>query len=177
MSSASLPTYKGRGNPREDLRRPIRGGFRCGHDPVVSLRRVLRGCAPPPANFHCPSGTAKTLDGLVTSRYWYSEFMPLQSPQKVKQQRRVLLLALYLLKRRGYDRPKKKQVLNFISMRHLMHVPADDSDYRQTGDEIWENDLAFRRADLKSEGFIEMPDHGIWAITPFRSSSVMSMMC
>src|SRR5260370_35048521 len=78
--------------------------------------------------------------------------MPLRSPQKVRQQRRVLLLALYILKRRGHDRPPKKQVLNFISWQRLMHVPADDSDLRSTGDEIWENDLAWKRADLKKDG-------------------------
>jgi hypothetical protein len=98
---------------------------------------------------------------------------PLKSPHKVKQQRRVLLLALYLLKHHcRVNFPKKKQVLNYISKKHLMHVPADDSDYRQTGDEIWENDLAFRRADLKSEGFIDMPDHGIWRITPLGEADV-----
>jgi hypothetical protein len=92
--------------------------------------------------------------------------MPFRSPQKVKQQRRVLLLALYLLKRRyGVDPPPKYQVLNFISLRRLMHVPADDSDYRSTGDEIWENDLAWKRADLKKDGLLDMPKYGFWQIT------------
>ena len=97
--------------------------------------------------------------------------MPIRAPQKVKQQRRVLLLALYLLKHRYNEaNPPKRQVLNFISLRHLMHVPADDSDLRSTGDEIWENDLAWRRADLKTEEFIE----GDWQITTKGEAEVES---
>lgn len=89
--------------------------------------------------------------------------MPTRAPLKVKQQRRVLLLGLYLLKRlHSVNKPRKKQVLNFIAFKDLMHVPADDSELRSTGDEIWQNDLAWRRADLKLEGFIE----GDWQITP-----------
>ena len=75
------------------------------------------------------------------------------------------MLALYILKRRGHDRPSKKQVLNFISWNRLMHVPADDSDLRSTGDEIWENDLAFRRADLKDDGLLDKPDWNVWHLT------------
>jgi hypothetical protein len=85
----------------------------------------------------------------------------------------VLLLALYILKNvYGVDRPPKKQVLNFISLRHLMHVPADDSDYRSTGDEIWENDLAWKRADLKNEGLMAMPERGLWQITDLGEQDV-----
>jgi hypothetical protein len=62
--------------------------------------------------------------------------------------------------------------VNYISGHRLMHVPADDSDYRQTGDEIWENDLAWRRADLKHEGLIEMPEHGRWRITALGEADV-----
>ena len=68
-----------------------------------------------------------------------------------------VLLALYVLKRRGHDRPRKARVLNFISWNRLMHVPADDSGLRSTGDEIWENDLAWKRANLKEEGLTDMP--------------------
>lgn len=97
--------------------------------------------------------------------------MPIRAPQKVKQQRRVLLLALCLLKHRyNVANPPKRQVLNFISLRHLMHVPADDSDLRSIGDEIWENDLAWRRADLKTEEFIE----GDWQITTKGEAEVES---
>ena len=46
-----------------------------------------------------------------------------------------------------------------------MHVPADDSDLRSTGDEIWENDLAWKRADLKKDGLLDMPEWNSWHLT------------
>ena len=92
--------------------------------------------------------------------------MKLKSPRKVKQQHRVLLLALYLLKNRfGDHRPLKRKVLRFIRSQCLMHVPAEDEDMRSTGDTVWENDLAWKREDLKEQGLIRMPEHGVWQIT------------
>jgi hypothetical protein len=55
-----------------------------------------------------------------------------------------------------------------------MHVPADDSDLRSTGDEIWENDLAWKRANLKEEGLIDMPEWGIWHLTKLGEADVES---
>lgn len=46
-----------------------------------------------------------------------------------------------------------------------MHVPTDDEDTRSTGDAIWENDLAWKREDLKEQGLLRMPEHGVWQIT------------
>lgn len=86
--------------------------------------------------------------------------------KKVKQQRRVVLLALYLLKKRfGKHHPLKRHVLRFIQTQHLMHVPATDQDMRTTGDAVWENDLAWKREDLKELGLLRMPRHGVWEIT------------
>jgi hypothetical protein len=50
--------------------------------------------------------------------------MTIRTPNKVRQQRRIILLALYLLKRiYCAERPSKKQVLNFVSLKRLMHIP------------------------------------------------------
>lgn len=46
-----------------------------------------------------------------------------------------------------------------------MHVPNEDEDTRSTGDTIWENDLAWKREDLKEQGLIRMPERGVWQIT------------
>jgi Mrr N-terminal domain len=95
------------------------------------------------------------------------------SPQKVRQQKRILLLALYLYKKKfGFESRNRQQVRRFILHHHLMHIPADDSDLRSTGEELWENDLAWRRADLKAEGFIDMPKHGQWRLTELGEKEV-----
>lgn len=92
--------------------------------------------------------------------------MKLKSPRKVKQQRRVLLLALYLLKNRfGVGRPPKRRVLRFVRSEQLMHVPANEEARRSTGEAVWENDLAWKREDLKEQGLLRMPEHGIWQLT------------
>jgi hypothetical protein len=92
--------------------------------------------------------------------------MKLSSNHKVKQQRRVVLLALYLLKNHcGRPNPDKHMVLRFIRSQHLMHIPVDDELPRSTGDKVWENDLAWKREDLKESGLVRKPAHGIWQIT------------
>ena len=84
----------------------------------------------------------------------------------MKQQRRVVLLALFLLKNRfGDHRPLKRKVLRFIRSQHLLHVPQADEDTRSTGDPVWANDLAWKREDLKEQGLLRMPEHGVWQIT------------
>jgi restriction endonuclease Mrr len=85
---------------------------------------------------------------------------------KVKQQQRVVLLALYLLKHIfGHNTPEKKQVLNFIQFRDLMNIPKEDLDTRDSGEAIWRNDLAWKRQDLKDNGFITKPENGKWQLT------------
>lgn len=92
--------------------------------------------------------------------------MKLQSPRKVKQQRRVLLLALYLLKNRfGDHHPPKRKVLRFVQSQHLMHIPSEDKDMRSTGEAIWQNDLAWKREDLKERGFLLPSEHDAWRIS------------
>ena len=52
LETERLPELDARGIPS-----PLPGRvLRFSGDPVVSLRRVLRGCTSPPANFHQPSG-------------------------------------------------------------------------------------------------------------------------
>jgi len=86
---------------------------------------------------------------------------------KVKQQQRVVLLALYLLKHIfNHNMPEKKQVLNFIQLRGLMNIPKEDLDARDSGEAIWRNDLAWKRQDLKDSGFITKPEKGKWQLTP-----------
>lgn len=46
-----------------------------------------------------------------------------------------------------------------------MHVPTEDEDARSTGDAVWENDLAWKREDLKEQGLLRMPERGIWQIS------------
>src|SRR5205823_3132080 len=92
--------------------------------------------------------------------------MKLKSLKKVKQQRRVVLLALYLLKHlAGDSQPAKRKVLRYITSNRLMHIPASDERRRSNSEPTWMNDLAWKRADLKDDGFLNMPDNGIWQIT------------
>jgi hypothetical protein len=99
--------------------------------------------------------------------------MKLPSKHKVNQQRRILLLALYLLKHRcGRHSPEKRMVLRFINSQHLMHVPTHEEESRSTGNAIWENDLAWKREDLKEVGLLRMPQHGVWQITEHGERSV-----
>lgn len=94
--------------------------------------------------------------------------MKIRSPKKVLQQRRVLLLALYLLKNRfGVNNPPKRRVLRFIRSERLMNIPTNDESDRSTGEAVWENDLAWKREDLKEQGLLRMPEHGIWQITEY----------
>ncbi|HWB60045.1 MAG TPA: hypothetical protein VG733_11175 [Chthoniobacteraceae bacterium] len=84
-----------------------------------------------------------------------------------RQQKHILLLALFLLKhahRKIY--PLKRDVIGFIDSKNLMLIRDEDRKKVATGEEAWENKIAFRRADLKEEGCIAMPDIGIWQITP-----------
>ena len=53
-----------------------------------------------------------------------------------------------------------------------MHIPSDDENTRSTGDTVWENDLAWKREDLKTEGLLKMPEHGIWQITEYGEREV-----
>jgi restriction endonuclease Mrr len=99
--------------------------------------------------------------------------MKLKSPRKVRQQGRVVLLALYIFKNyHGQSRPEKRKVLRFIQSQGLMHVPVEDKDVRSSGDAIWQNDLAWKREDLKEQGLLRMPEHGIWQITEYGETEV-----
>lgn len=86
---------------------------------------------------------------------------------KVKQQRFILRLALYLLQANGYYSPKKKQVLNFIKFKNLMKISECEKQkrYEDDLDEIWENDIAWKRKDLFDDGLVDSPERGKWRLT------------
>ncbi len=95
--------------------------------------------------------------------------MKIKSPKKVKQQRRVILLALYLLKNFfGDAHPVKRKVIRFVHAQNLIHIPSTDSATRSTGESVWENDLAWKREDLKELGLLRMPERGVWEIMSIR---------
>ncbi|MDB6023982.1 MAG: hypothetical protein JWM68_205 [Verrucomicrobiales bacterium] len=92
--------------------------------------------------------------------------MKVRSKGKVKQQQRVLLVALYLLKRlEGAANPPKRRVLRFIQSNHLVHIRPEDEEMREAGEPIWAHDLSWQRNALKNNGSIRMPEIGIWQIT------------
>jgi hypothetical protein len=52
----------------------------------------------------------------------------------MKQKRRILLVALYLLKYYGEPRPHKQRVLEFIQMWNLMRIMPEDEHIREAGE-------------------------------------------
>jgi hypothetical protein len=91
--------------------------------------------------------------------------MKIKSNGVTKQKRRVLLLALYLLKHYGVDRPQKQQVLDFIRQRDLMHIPPEDENFREAGEEVWKHDLSWMRNTLKNNGLLRNGERGVWELT------------
>ena len=84
-----------------------------------------------------------------------------------RQQKHILLLVLFLLKyAHGKPHPLKRHVIGFIDTKNLITIRPEDRKIVATGEEAWENSIAFRRADLKAEGCLTMPDIGVWQITP-----------
>ena len=92
--------------------------------------------------------------------------MKIMSRGVTKQKRRILLLALYLLKHYGVQRPHKQQVLDFVRQRGLMHIPPEDERFREAGEEAWKHDLSWQRNALRSDGLLGGQERGIWDITP-----------
>lgn len=92
--------------------------------------------------------------------------MKWKTPRKVIQQNEILLLALYLLKNcLGIHSPPKPKVLSFIRANRLMHIPETDYAARSNRETTWENDLSWKRENLKEQGFLLMPQVGIWQLT------------
>jgi|SRR5579859_3098074 len=91
--------------------------------------------------------------------------MKIKSRGRTKQKRRILLVALYFLKRHGVPRPHKQQVLDFVRARGLIHIPPEDERFREAGEEAWKHDLSWQRNALRSDGLLRMPERGIWEIT------------
>lgn len=86
---------------------------------------------------------------------------------KVKQQRLIVLFALYILRKNNYSHPTKRQVLNLVRLRNWMNVPEFEAEKRHLHDhdEIWENDLCFRRKDLVMERLVGDELYGCWNIS------------
>ena len=83
-----------------------------------------------------------------------------------RQQEHILLLALFMLKHKvKKDSPPKKQVLGFIRIRGLIQVREWSNERLSNGDLAWENDIAWRRQDLKDNYYLRMPETGLWQIT------------
>jgi hypothetical protein len=90
----------------------------------------------------------------------------IKSPRTTKQKRRIVLLALYILKNYyGNERPRKQTVLDFVQSQKLIHFPPDDEDFREAGEEVWKHDLSWARNYLRENNFLMMPEIGIWRIT------------
>lgn len=86
---------------------------------------------------------------------------------KVRQQKLALSVALYVLRENGFPAPKKKHVLNFIRMKRLLQFPEQELNRRRDTDidEIWANDICWRRKDLFMDGRVDSPERGHWRLT------------
>jgi hypothetical protein len=82
-----------------------------------------------------------------------------------KEEQLALLLALFILEQLDPRPPKKIQVLRFIRARGLITFYDDDEILRDNGESKWMNDLSWAREDLKSRGFLSMPEVGVWKLT------------
>lgn len=91
----------------------------------------------------------------------------LQSMFKIRQQKAALRVALYVLQKNGFDRPKKKHVLNFIRLKRLLQFPPEELVKRndEDTDEIWANSIAWKRKDLFGGGEVDSPEYGKWRLT------------
>jgi hypothetical protein len=94
-----------------------------------------------------------------------------------KQRRMVLLLVLFILKYKyGKSWPDKTQVTNFVSIHQLLRLRPEDRKKVSTGEEAWVNKLAWTRNDLKDSGLLQMPETGVWAITPSGEDAALKWM-
>ena len=86
---------------------------------------------------------------------------------KTRQQRFALRIALFILQKNGFPQPKKKHVLNFVRDKRLLQFPEEELQKRRTSDhdEIWENDIAWKRKDLYLDGEIDDSEFGHWRLT------------
>ena len=85
---------------------------------------------------------------------------------KVRQEKLILLLALYTLRKKfGFSVVTKDHALRFIAKKNLMTIPLDELDKRTGADAIWENDLAWRRKDLVESGLMTFRPKNEWEIS------------
>ena len=86
---------------------------------------------------------------------------------KTREQRFALRVALYVLKKNKFADPTKRHVLNFVRDKGFLQFPDTDLQKRwlTDSDEIWENDVCWRRKDLYMDGEIDSPEIGRWRLT------------
>lgn len=82
-----------------------------------------------------------------------------------KEEQFAIVLALYILLLLGEHKPERKRVLRFIKARGLIRFYDDDYELRGR-EERWMNDLSWAREDLTRRGFLSMPEHGVWSLSP-----------
>jgi len=87
--------------------------------------------------------------------------------KKTREQRFALRVALYVLRQNGFLDPTKRHVLNFVRDKGFLCFPEAELQKRWVtdSDEIWENDVSWRRKDLYMAGEIDSPEPGRWRLT------------
>lgn len=89
-----------------------------------------------------------------------------QKVQVNRQQKHILLLALFLMKYKEHrPLPKKRDVIRYIDIKHLIAIRDWDREIVSNNEARWANSIAWRREDLKKEKCLEMPSRGTWKIT------------
>ncbi|CAA6677365.1 MULTISPECIES: winged helix-turn-helix domain-containing protein [unclassified Lentimonas] len=93
---------------------------------------------------------------------------------KARQQRFALRVALYVLRHKGCDQPTKNQVLNFMIRKRFIQIPEEEMERRRDSDreEIWRNDLCWKRKDLFEDGEVDSPERGKWSLTKHGISKI-----
>src|ERR1039457_4330651 len=75
------------------------------------------------------------------------------------------IAVLYALHQCG-GKGSKGRIIQTIIQNGLMKPREGDTERRENNEKKVENDLAWARADLKKQGWLSMPRHGFWQITP-----------
>ena len=85
---------------------------------------------------------------------------------RVWQQEMIVLLAVYVLKKRsGKSKPKKRKVLDFLRITEIMNITEDEKEFRNKNEVIWENDIAWIRKNLVEKGLILNREFNAWEIS------------
>ena len=71
---------------------------------------------------------------------------------------------MYILRENGFIEPTKQRVLSFIRTQNLMRIPKEELGNRGV-EEIWKNDIAWKRKNLLEDDYISSPRKGHWRLT------------